>query len=154
MQIICSFSFFKAYCFQFCILILRCLSWSTSMFSFSSCFFNHSISFIWAPNFRHIWLGTTNVFCHSPLESVFWFLALFHLIVLLLSPYFLSVHYFHLLVYKKCFFNRPLLVFVVGMQIISFHDFFSSTLGYSIIFSSEWIWKIFTINSNILIYFV
>ena len=30
-------------------------------------FFNYPIFFIFAPNFRHSWLETTNVFCHSPL---------------------------------------------------------------------------------------
>ena len=53
--------------FVFSILTLWCLSWSTRLFSF----FNHPISFIFAQNFRHNWLGTTNIFRHTSLCIAF-----------------------------------------------------------------------------------
>ena len=43
--------YFQCICFKFSILTLRCLL--CSVFSF----FNHPISFIFAPNFKHNWLG-------------------------------------------------------------------------------------------------
>ena len=52
-------SIYKEYCFELSILMIQCLSWSTNMFSF----FNHQISFIYAPNSRQSWLGITNIFC-------------------------------------------------------------------------------------------
>ena len=45
-RIFCT-SIFKAYCFEFSIMMLWCLMWSTSIFSF----FNYPIFFIFAPNF-------------------------------------------------------------------------------------------------------
>lgn len=33
-------------------------------------FLNHPISYIFAPDFRHSWLGTANTFCHTPLWIV------------------------------------------------------------------------------------
>ena len=48
----------KVYYFEFSILRLWYLSWSSCMFSF----FNYSISFIFAPNFRHCW-QTRSFFC-------------------------------------------------------------------------------------------
>ena len=63
----CTFSIFKAYCDKFYILMLWCFLWSTSCFSF----FNCPISFTFAPNFRHSWLRTTNVFHHIQLWFTF-----------------------------------------------------------------------------------
>ena len=72
--IYCTFSIFKAYCFELYILILGCLLWLTCMFSF----LNHPISFIFAPTFRQ--LVTTNIFHHTPLLIIFLneFYNLFH----------------------------------------------------------------------------
>ena len=35
-------------------------------------FFDHHVSFIFVQNFRHIWIGTTNVFYHNSLWNAFW----------------------------------------------------------------------------------
>ena len=46
----CTFSIFRAHCFQFFILIIWHLSWSTGMFPY----FNHPISWPWITNVCHI----------------------------------------------------------------------------------------------------
>ena len=56
----------KVSCFMFSFLMLWCISYSTSVFSF----FNQPILFIFAPNFRHSWLVTSNIFGHCPLWLV------------------------------------------------------------------------------------
>ena len=82
-------------------------------------FFYNFISFIFAPNFRHIWLGTTNIFCHTPLWITFFKefhdpFYCFNRVCFLLEPYFLSIMYE---VCKNCLLNvncicRLLLVFI------------------------------------------
>ena len=57
-----TFSIFWAYFFECFYPDALRFSRSTKMFSF----FNHPISFIYAPNIRLTALGTPNVFCHIP----------------------------------------------------------------------------------------
>ena len=53
--------------FSFQLWYFYIFSWSTHMFPF----FNYPTSFISAPNFKHSWLETINIFCHSPLQIAF-----------------------------------------------------------------------------------
>ena len=107
------FSFVFLYIFYFQNILLSvfdldvlCLFWSTRMFSF----FNRPNALIFILNFRHSWMGRTNIFfLHSTvdcyLQLVLQTFSLFQLTILLLESCFLSIKHAQSLVevYKKCF---------------------------------------------------
>ena len=137
----CTFFIFKAYYFGFSIKRLWYLLWSTSMFTI----FNHPISFIFAPDFRHSWLRTMSfTTLHYGLLSwrsftVFSIVSIDSSFVGAMSPF--------IKIQARIGFNcrlmicisRLLLVFVIGIQITrSIHNFFLNIRFFHIFLCMAW----------------